>query len=143
VIGGLVVAGRSQCARIRSSDVSNEGVAVSLPERILQALENLVTLRITTTVVAGTDEKSIVSDIDLLQGDITTTFAKEFVDGGPYESLRAFHQEREKQGNEIIQGNVEALKSLLGLAQAVAGEAPAVEAVAVVEVPAVVEAPGG
>jgi hypothetical protein len=122
----------------------NEEVAVSLPERILQALENLVTLRITTTVVAGTDEKSIVTDIDLLQGDITTIFAKEFVDGGPYESLRAFHQEREKQGNEIIQGNVEALKSLLGLAQAAGGEAPdVVEAPAVVGAPAVVEAPGG
>jgi hypothetical protein len=61
----------------------------------------------------------------LLQGDIKTSIAKEFVDGGPYASVRAFHQDREKQGNEIIKGNVEALMSLLGLAHAV-GEAPAV-----------------
>jgi len=92
---------------------------MSLQDKIVDALENLVTLTITTSVVvAADDRKSMITTIDLLQGDIATEIPKEFVDGGPYESLRAFHQERERQGGDIIRSNVEALKSLLGLAQA-------------------------
>jgi hypothetical protein len=98
---------------------------MSITERILAALEDLATLKITTVVVAGAELTSMISTISLLDGDIKTEIAKEFVDGGPYASLRAFHQEREKQGNHIIHGNVEALKSLLGLAHAVGAAPPA------------------
>ena len=92
---------------------------MALQDDILNALQNLVTLKITTTVTgsAAKDKASMVTDINLLLGDITTEIPKEFVDGGPYASLRAFHQAREQQGAEIIKSNVEALKSLLGLAQ--------------------------
>ena len=92
---------------------------MSLQDKILDALDNLVTLKITTSVLTGPgaeDRRSMVTQIDLLQGDISTDIPKEFVDGGPYESLRAFHQEREQQGGDIVKANVEALKSLLGLA---------------------------
>jgi hypothetical protein len=98
---------------------------MSLQEDILAALENLVTLTITTSVVAGAgaDEKaSMVTEINLLLGDISTDIPKEFVDGGPYASLRAFHQAREQQGADIVKSNVEALKSLLGLAQEAANQ---------------------
>ena len=96
---------------------------MSLQEDILAALENLVTLTITTSVVVAADEKaSMVTEINLLLGDISTDIPKEFVDGGPYASLRAFHQAREQQGADIVKSNVEALKSLLGLAQEAANQ---------------------
>jgi hypothetical protein len=98
---------------------------MSLHDKIQAALDDLVTLTITTSVVTGPaakDKASMVTKIDLLLGDITTEIPKEFIDGGPYASLRAFHQAREQQGSEIVKSNVEALKSLLALAQELANQ---------------------
>ena len=102
-----------------------------LKERILRALENLVTLEVVTAVgqVAAPDAegkpwsftfdqdpKAILSRIDLLQGDVRTCFHEEFVTGD-YQSLRDFHAAREAQGHEIIKGNIAALKELLAFAR--------------------------
>lgn len=57
----------------------------------------------------------ILTKIDLLGGDIKTVFHEEFVTGN-YQNLREFHAGREKEGYEIVQKNLEAIKSLLNLA---------------------------
>jgi hypothetical protein len=90
------------------------GVNGSLPDKIFNAIENLVELSITTAVKTGALTKSITTKINLLDGDITTEMDEEFVSGS-YVSLREYHQQREDQGHAIIDGNVEALKSLIDL----------------------------
>ena len=60
------------------------------------------------------EPKSMYSRIDLLQGDITTIYDPEFITG-ELTSLREFHQDREKQGQEIIQGNIKTLRDLVKL----------------------------
>ncbi|MEJ2265034.1 MAG: hypothetical protein P8X95_16435 [Anaerolineales bacterium] len=103
------------------SQGNNEGIL----EKITKALEDLVTLEIKTMVGEMTfnqseapnfpaKPKAMYSKINLLQGDITTVYDPEFVTG-EYTNLREFHQEREKQGQEIIQGNIRALQSLVKL----------------------------
>lgn len=103
------------------SQDNNEGIL----EKITKALTDLVTLEIKTMVGEMTFNQSAVpnfpakpkamySKIDLLQGDITTVYDPEFITG-EFTSLREFHQEREKQGQEIIQGNIKALQSLVKL----------------------------
>ena len=87
----------------------------SLPQKILNAIDAAVTLKISTVVVSNAGEKSMVSTIDMAQGDIETKLSEEFVGDGPYSSLREFHQKREEQGDQIVKGNVQALLELLGL----------------------------
>lgn len=87
----------------------------SLPQKILNAIDEAVTLRISTVVVTNAGEKSMISTIDMAQGDIETKLSEEFVGDGPYSSLRAFHQKREAEGDQIVKGNVAALLELLGL----------------------------
>lgn len=103
----------------------------SILEKIKESLDNLVTLKIVTavgSVVLKTDKdgspldsqisadaKAMVTEIDLLQGDITTAYDEEFVTG-QYKELRSFHQQREAQGMQIIKDNINALKELIGLA---------------------------
>jgi hypothetical protein len=55
-----------------------------------------------------------MSQIDLLQGDITTSFSPEFLQP-PYDEIRKYHADREKQGHEIIEKNLQALKDLVAL----------------------------
>lgn len=104
-----------------------------LIERIKDALNNLVTLEITTAVgdVALTEGKKapsidysknpkvIMTKINLLQGDITTVFHEEYVTG-QYQSLRDFHAAREKEGYDMIKANIAALEKLLELAASLA-----------------------
>lgn len=106
-------------------------MAKDLKEKIMESVENLVTLEIMTAVghvagpSGGSDEgrslpdldydrnpKMILTKIDLLQGDIKTVYHEDFVTGD-YQELKAFHAAREKEGYNIIQQNIEALKSLL------------------------------
>lgn len=58
--------------------------------------------------------KQILTQIDLLGGDITTLMSDDFLEA-PYNQIRDFHAEREKRGQEIIEGNIKALKELIGL----------------------------
>ena len=102
----------------------------SLMTRIKEALVNLVHLRIVTvvgvvTVALNNDGsvkdveieqkvKAISTCVDLLQGDITTVFDPEFVTGS-YKSLREFHAAREKEGHDIVEKNLKALRALFDL----------------------------
>ncbi len=65
-------------------------------------------------IQTGTDQKAIVTSINLIQGDITTQMSEEFVTG-EYQSLREYHANREKEGFEIIDKNIKAIKSLVDL----------------------------
>jgi hypothetical protein len=102
--------------------------------RIKDAIGNLVTLEIVTAVgdvkfqpksaeekdkiVATIDyskePKSILTRVDLLQGDIQTVFHEEFVTGN-YKELKEFHAAREKEGHKIIKENLAALEKLFQL----------------------------
>lgn len=100
-----------------------------LIEKIRAALDELVTLKITTAVgpvtLSGADQKTMLkfdnakamyTEINLLQGDIKTMYDEEFVTGA-YQPLQAFHQQREQEGQKIIHTNLQALYALLQLAQ--------------------------
>lgn len=52
----------------------------------------------------------IVSKINLVDGDIITQMTENFYKN--YPELVQFHQSREAQGNEIIEGNIHALKTI-------------------------------
>jgi len=106
-------------------------------DRVSAALENLVTLEIITAVGQVdpkkdgdphwpsienvTDPEMIVSKINLLDGDVQTIFGEAFVTGD-YQSLQAYHTDREKQGHQIIKDNIAALQELLKLARNLDGQ---------------------
>jgi len=93
-------------------------------KKIQDHIEKMVTLEITTAVgevtmdpatgKATVDGPAMVSKIDLLQGDILTGMHTEFVTG-QYVDLRAFHEERVKAGQAIVEGNIKALQALIEL----------------------------
>lgn len=99
---------------------------------VTDSLERLLTLEIITAVGNVDPSKSsepnwpdlasveqpqmIVSKINLLGGDIRTIFGEAFITGD-YKSLVDYHAAREKQGFDIIQNNIAALKALLQLAR--------------------------
>jgi hypothetical protein len=58
--------------------------------------------------------KLMNSRINLLDGDITTHISKELV-SDEYEWMRNFHAHKEEKGHEIIQGNIQAIASLIDL----------------------------
>lgn len=60
------------------------------------------------------DYKVMNSRINLLDGDITTHISKELV-SDEYEWMRNFHAHKEEKGHEIIQGNIQAIASLIDL----------------------------
>jgi hypothetical protein len=95
---------------------------------IRNALGNLVTLEIVTAVGQIKREPNQTHDIDwdsnpqvcltkidLLQGDIKTVYHPSFVTGD-YQALREFHAAREKEGYDIVQHNLDAVRALYGLA---------------------------
>jgi hypothetical protein len=98
-------------------------------DSIKKALRDLVTLEVTTVVgdvsatpkennigvaVTYQNSKVIQTKIDLLQGDITSVYDKAFLTGD-LAAVKALHQAREEQANEIIDKNIQALKSLYEL----------------------------
>lgn len=60
------------------------------------------------------DYKLMNSRINLLDGDITTHISKELV-SDEYQWMRNFHAHKEEKGHEIIQGNIQAIASLIDL----------------------------
>jgi hypothetical protein len=95
---------------------------------IKKAMDNLVTLDIRTIVgeVTIDDEgklrpaagaKQMISRMNLLQGDITTAFPEDFLQP-PLDNVRNFHALRERQGMDIVQGNIKALQHFIGLIDA-------------------------
>ena len=54
----------------------------------------------------------IYSSIDLVDGDITTIMHEDYTKPA-LASLRQYHQAREQEGRDIIDGNIETLKALV------------------------------
>jgi hypothetical protein len=105
---------------------------MSFLKTVKDSIKNLKTLEIRTVIgnfkwdeaqkrIVYKDEevKLIMTQIDLLEGDITTSFSEEFL-RPPYDEIRKYHAEREKQGHEIIEGNLKALRELVELVQSMA-----------------------
>ena len=102
-------------------------MANQIAKDILAAIDNLKTLEIKTIIgeidrdsnnnivaVAGNSD-AIETQIDMIDGDITTAMSDKFLTDPNYAPLRDFHANREKEGHKIIKDNIEALKSLVGL----------------------------
>ena len=103
-----------------------------LGEKIKDGLARLVTLEIVTVIgeiekvpvdevqesrwraKASSAEKGILTKIDLLQGDITTIIPESFF-SDERKALREHHNEREKQGLDIVRQNIAAVKELWNL----------------------------
>lgn len=84
-----------------------------LTTQIRDAIDGLITLTITTRVTTGA-EKSMKTEIRLLEGDITNTLHQDFVGDDPTQ-LRSFHEAQVVKGQQIIKDNIEATKSLMSL----------------------------
>jgi hypothetical protein len=106
----------------------------SFLDTIIKSVKNLKTLEIRTIIGAFQwnesskkieykpgEVKAIITQIDLLEGDITTAFSDEFL-REPYDQIRDFHLEREKRGQEIIAGNLKAIQELIKTATQVFNE---------------------
>lgn len=98
-------------------------------EDVLQKINNLKTLEIRTvigefkwnedTLRIDYEEdkvKVIMTQIDLIEGDITTSFSPEFL-SPPLDEVRKYHAEKEKEGHAIIEANLKALGELINLIQ--------------------------
>lgn len=94
---------------------------------IKNALRQLITLRIVTgvgpiqldnvgnpTAACDNSTRLILTEINLLQGDITTKLSPEFVTG-EYQNLRDFHMSRVSEAQDIVQKNIAAVKSMVEL----------------------------
>jgi hypothetical protein len=100
---------------------------MSFIDEVIQGIGNLKTLEI-RTIIGGYEwnkdtkrieyqegkVKMIMSQIDLLGGDITTAFSDDFL-SEPYDKIKEFHMGRENRGQVIIDGNIKALKELVKL----------------------------
>lgn len=93
-----------------------------------EKLKDLTTLKISTIVQnepfdyshdqnaiiepssGSTPVEGIVSQIELVDGDISTKMTKAFVEN--HADLRAFHENKESQGQEIVSKNLELVKSI-------------------------------
>jgi hypothetical protein len=83
-------------------------------EEIAKAIAKTVSLSIETSVTVGGKNHSMVTTIDLIQGDIKNVLDREFVVGELTE-LRGFHETQVLRGQQIIKDNLEALKALWAL----------------------------
>lgn len=100
----------------------------SLLDRILNKIEDLATLEIVTAVGTFSQDQatgrynadlanspaSILTKIELIEGDIVTVFHQETLKGD-FEALREIHKEREAQGMQIVKDRVAAVKELVQL----------------------------
>lgn len=106
---------------------THKGGTISLIDKIIESIESLKTLEIRTVVgnyrwdeqegkikYKNEEVKVAMTQIDLLDGDITTVFSEDFLKE-PYNTLLDFHAEREKRGQEIIQGNLKELNEFIVL----------------------------
>jgi hypothetical protein len=103
---------------------------MSLIDEIIVGIHNLKTLEIRTIIgpwheewdegrkekhiTPTTEAKTILTQIDLLDGDITTAFSEDFLTP-PLDKIREYHAEREKQGHAVIEANLKALTGLMNL----------------------------
>ena len=96
-----------------------------LADRIKNSLANLVTLEIVTAVGRPDPEtlepsygqdRVMISKINLLDGDITNVIDEAFV-SGELEPLRSFHETQVVKGEQIVRGNLKALRELYEMAR--------------------------
>ena len=85
-----------------------------LVDKVIDALNNLLTLDIETKVVDSGAEKGITTRINLIDGDITNVFHKDYA-GDPAD-LRKFHESQVAKSQEIIDKNIASLKALFEFA---------------------------
>jgi hypothetical protein len=102
------------------------GALTDVMTEIKNGVKQLQTLEVRTVVgpskwdeaaqkiIPDVTAKIIMTSINLIQGDITTAFDQEFL-ADPLNKVRDFHMEREKRAQEIINGNINALKELVNL----------------------------
>ncbi len=98
----------------------------SLLQKILSKAEDLATLEILTTVAPirktngqyeadlSGNPPSILTKIELIEGDIVTAFHKDSLTADLQE-LRKLHKEREEQGMTIVNERIAAVKELIQL----------------------------
>ena len=89
-------------------------------DKLWKAIEGMTKLEI-TTALEGDQQRSMVTVIDLVDGDIKNTIHKDFVTGD-LKSLRDFHEAQVHKGQEIVKNNIAALKALLELVIDMPGE---------------------
>ena len=62
----------------------------------------------------GKPDRKISTTFDLIGGDIETKMDEAYATGN-LQDLRAFHQEREKEGHTVVENNAKALMQLIDL----------------------------
>ncbi len=109
-------------------DVKDRSRFMRFVNNIEQTLSDLTTLEIKTIIgeyrvdteanVTPVDRegdfKVIKSELNLLQGDITTYISSELV-GDKYIWIRDFHARKEEKGHQIVRDNIGAIKALFEL----------------------------
>ncbi len=93
-------------------------------DKVLEKAADLSSLTIQTIVgdftvdennmkILATPQKSdsMLTRIDLIDGDITTAMSTKFLEGD-YKELREFHAKREQEGRDIIKKNIETLETI-------------------------------
>lgn len=110
------------------ADSAVDGKLENLLNEIKEAVADFRELRIVTVV--GTtqgnsvkkldfkftgDTKTILTRIDLLDGDTSTIIDEAFITG-EFEALREFHARREENAYTIVRTNIAALRELFNLA---------------------------
>lgn len=87
----------------------NDGDSGKISSVLKKAFLNAIELNIKTTVTE-TDPKEMNTRINLLEGDIETTIHRDFAPDP--EKVAAFHQTQVNKAEQIIEKNVNTLKSL-------------------------------
>ena len=77
-----------------------------------EAACNLMTLKITTTVVSEVP-KEIETTIDLVQGDISNSLNEAFLKDTDLQPIQEFHAGQIEKGQAIVKGNVEIIVELV------------------------------
>lgn len=100
----------------------------SFIDKVSQKLKDLTTLTISTVIqdekfeyshndnkiveakTGNTQVDGMVSEIQLVDGDISTKMTRNFLDN--HSDLKDFHQAKEEQGQEIVRKNIELIKTI-------------------------------
>lgn len=88
-----------------------EDITVLNIQTVISPLEIAADGAIKLTPAKGVD--GMTSTLDLIDGDIRTVIAPSFYE--KYPELVQFHQSKEAKGSEIIEANMNALKSIISI----------------------------
>ncbi len=95
-----------------------------LQEKVEQALENLVTVNVSTTVTAAPEgDLTFATTVDLVQGDITREINHALLDP-KYDALRADHDVQVTKALGIIDKNLATLQAMARFIQEQLQDAP-------------------